>query len=414
MKIRGLLLGLACILVPPGVNAQEILLRHSLEGRALDTLATLTLEFNETQKGKARIVLQGPGSIEDKRHLPQMAFLDPDDRMAFFDTLPRFKPLYQVMSEGRQKFNARTFYPQIAGAVDDASGRIQALPMGMSVPVLFWNKAAFRKAGLDPESPPKTWWEMQARAGSLFDAGVSCPVTTSRFSWVHLENLSTQHNENVLQRPNRLTLNSLVHVKHLALLSSWNKSLYFHYYGPRLEGDTHFLSGECAMLTGESRLYSAILRTPGLDVGIAPLPYYDDVYGATPRNVLPDGASLWILAGLTKAEYQVIAHFVTFLMQPARQREWVKATGYLPMMPAALPALRDAGVPAAVQEAAERRLSAPKSPRAVNGGGLERLRDIVDEEVAAVWRNEIPAKEALDTTVRRAQGIIEPLTKAWR
>ena len=73
------------------------------------------------------------------------------------------------------------------------------------------------------------------------------------------------------------------------------KSRYFHYSGPGREGNRRFLSGECAMLTGESSLY-AQARRAGIDVGILPLPHYDDVYAAKPADVLPDGAGLWVLA----------------------------------------------------------------------------------------------------------------------
>jgi sn-glycerol 3-phosphate transport system substrate-binding protein len=65
----------------------------------------------------------------------------------------------------------------------------------------------------------------------------------------------------------------MVNVKHLALLASWQKSRYFHYSGPAREGNRRFLSGECALLTGESSLY-AEARRAGIDVGgagLAPL-----------------------------------------------------------------------------------------------------------------------------------------------
>lgn len=396
----------AGLVLMASAQAQEVVLRHALEGKALDALTALTLRFNDARKDKARVVLQGLAGVEDKRHLPQMAFLDPDDSLAFFDTRPRFRPLYEVMKEAGEKLDTRRFYPQIADAEDDPAGRLQSLPLGLSVPVLFWNKAAFSKAGLNPETPPRTWWEVQKAAGALFDAGSGCPLTTSSFAWVHMENLLSQHNEAMLVKPNRIAFNSLISVKHLALLSSWYKSRYFKYYGPRREGDAHFLSGECGMLTSQSSLYADIAREGNLQVGVAMLPHYDDQYGVLPRNVLPDGAGLWLLAGFKKPEYKVAASFIAFLMQPDNQRTWVRATGYLPMMPEAMKALREAGVPAAVTDLAERRLSAPKIPRVRNGGGLERLREILGEETEFVWRNEKPAKEALDTAMRRADGLV--------
>lgn len=401
-----LLLAMVFSLVTMAAQSQEIVLRHALEGRALDTLATLTLKFNEAQKGKAKVVLQGLSGVEDRRHLPQLALLDPDDSLMFFEARPRFKPFHEVMKESGERFDAKRLYPLVSDAVDDPLGRVQALPLGLSFPVLFWNKESFRKAGLDPEAPPKTWWELQKTAGALFDSGSRCPFTTSRFAWVHLENLSTQHNEPIVAKPNRIALNSLVNVKHVALLSSWYKSRYFNYYGPRHEGDAHFINGECAMLTSQWSLYGDIAREGKVEAGMSFLPYYDDQYGATPRNLLPDGAGLWALAGFGKADYKLAARYAAFLMQAETQRAWVRGTGYLPMTADAARALRESGMPTALADAAEKRLAAAKTPRVRNGSGLERLREILGEEMEFVWRNEKPAKEALDTAMKRADGLL--------
>jgi sn-glycerol 3-phosphate transport system substrate-binding protein len=385
----------------------EISLRHGLEGRSLDALATLTLKFNETQKGKARVVLQGVSGFakdEDKRQLPHMALLHPEDELSFFDTLPRFRPLYQVLGDGGVKqLDAKRFYPLVADAVDDSAGRLQALPLGLSFPVLFWNKDAFRKAGLDPEHPPRTWMEVQNAAGKLYDIGSSCPFTSSHFAWMQVENLSAQHNEPLVQKPSRIALNSMVNVKHLAMLASWHKSFYFRYYGPRGEGDQHFLSGECGMLTSESSLFAEAMARH-LPVGVSAMPYYDDVYGVTPRNVMPDGAGLWFLAGYKKADYVLMADFVTFLMRPENQRDWVRATGYLPMTADAITALKESGGPADVLDAAARHLSDPKFARIKSGGALERLRSVMNVETEALWRNEKPAKEVLDTAMSKVNG----------
>jgi sn-glycerol 3-phosphate transport system substrate-binding protein len=380
--------------------AEEVVLRHGLEGRALDALSTLTLKFNESQKGKVKVVLQSVGSVEDKHRMPHMALLHPDDALAFFDTLPRFRPLYQVMGDGGVKLDAKRFFPLVADAVDDSAGRLQALPLGLSLPVIFWNKDQFKKAGLDPEKAPRTWWEVQNAAGKLFDIGSKCPVTSSRFAWVHVENLSSLHNEAMVQRPGRVSMNAMVNVKHLALLSSWYKSNYFRYYGPHGEGDEHFMSGECGMLTSESSLY-AELAARKLPVGVAALPYYDDVYGVAPRNTVPDGAGLWFLAGHKKPEYKAMADFVTFAMKSENQRDWVRTTGYLPMTSEAVTALKESGGPVSLLDAAARRLSDPKVVRVKSGGPLERLHNVLSEETDALWRDEKPAKAVLDSAMTR-------------
>jgi sn-glycerol 3-phosphate transport system substrate-binding protein len=402
---------LGCVLAAP-VVAQDISLRHDLEGKALDTLATLVLRFNDGLKGKGRVLLQDTRGLENRQVLPHLALLDPDDSMEFFATRPRFRPLYEVMRDGGQKLDASQFYPQVADAVDDASGRIQALPMALALPVLFTNRSAMRKAGLDPDQPISTWLDLQKVAGEIYDHGGKCPLTTVRFAWIHSENIAMQASEPLVARrgsAEQVLANGMVNVKHLALLASWQKSRYFHYSGPGREGNKRFLSGECAMLTGESSLY-ADARRAGMDFGVAALPHYDDVYAPKPGDVLPDGAGLWVLAGHKKDEYKLAASFVSFLLRPEVQKEWVAATSYLPMTPGAVAALRESGIPQHMLDAVQKRLSVSRkgSTRIKHGPIRDRLHEFIGEEINFVWTSGRAAKEALDNAVRRVHEAIAP------
>lgn len=402
-------------LVAAQALAQEISLRHDLSGPALDVLATQVLRFNDEQKGKGRVLLQGLDGLEHKQALPHLALLDPDDNKAFFATQPRYLHLHDVMRNAGQKLDATQFYPQMADAVDDVAGRLQALPLALSLPALFVNRAALRKAGVNPDQPIATWWELQKVAGEIYDHGGKCPLTSVRFAWIHAENVASQAGDPMTQRTGgseKLLLNGMINVKHLALLASWQKSRYFHYAGPGREAYARFLSGECAMLTGESKLY-ADARRAGIDVGVQALPHYDDAYAPKPGDVLPDGAGLWVLAGHKKDDYKLAARFIAFLMRADVQKEWVKATGYLPMTPAALAALRDSDIPAALLDAAQKRLSASRkgSTRPKHGLLRDRWHEFLGEEVDFVWTSDRPAKEALDITVRRTNAALLPPAK---
>lgn len=419
----------ACLALPASLYAapkppvapaapRDIVLRHALSGPAVDALATLVLRFNDEEaklkSASGRVRLEDVHGIADKARLPHLALFDQDDAMEMFDVRPRFRPLHQVMATGKQRFDLKLFYPQMFDAVDDIAGRMQALPLALSLPVLFYNKAAFAKAGLDPEAPLRTWWEVQDVAGKLRDAGSKCPLTSSRFAWVHVENVAAQHNEPLVVKngkQDQLALNNLVNVKHMALLTSWQKSLYFIYSGPGSAGDDRFARGECAMLTGESALYARLAKQqPGFPFGVTVLPHYDDVYGARPTRVLPDGAALWVLAADRKSEQQAIARFVAFLMRPDVQRDWVRATGFLPMTAGALQALRESGANPVLIAKAEARLAMPKrdAARTKSGSDRSRIRNILNEEIEFVWGNQKPPKAALDAAVARAAPVLAP------
>lgn len=398
---------------PPAAPA-EIVFRHALTGEAAALMVDLVGRFNaESPSGRVR--LQHVSMASDLQQLPHLALLEDDEDQKFFDSHPRMLPLHKVMAEAKEKLAAAAFFPVVADVVDDNKGRLQALPLALSVPVLFYNKDTFRKAQIDSKRPPATWWEVQETAGKIFDVDRRCPFTSSNPAWVHLENVSTQHGEPIAtsERGGKtgLALNSLVQVKHVALLASWHKSFYFRYYGPGREADEKFLSGECGMLTSDSSLYLRLVRRKPFDFGVADLPHYDDVRGAAPGRVLPDGAVLWVLAGKKKPEYAVAARFVSFLMRPEVQKLWVSGTGFLPMTAAAADALAAEGAAPdllrkTVQRLAERKFASAAKPKAVLG--MSRVRVILHEELEAVWANLKPAKEALDTAVRRGNGVLRP------
>src|SRR5690625_6745226 len=72
--------------------------------------------------------------------------------------------------------------------------KLVSMPFNSSTPVLYYNKDAFKAAGLDTDNPPKTWQELAEAAKKIRAAGYECGYTTSWPSWILLENFSALHN----------------------------------------------------------------------------------------------------------------------------------------------------------------------------------------------------------------------------
>ena len=64
------------------------------------------------------------------------------------------KPVYQLMEDAGEKFDPDAYLPAISGYYSTPDGKMLSLPFNSSTPVVYWNKDAFKKAGLDPEKPP--------------------------------------------------------------------------------------------------------------------------------------------------------------------------------------------------------------------------------------------------------------------
>ena len=110
--------------------------------------------------------------------------------------------------------------------------------------VFYVNKDAFKKAGLDPEKAPKTWKEFAAAAEKLKASGQECVYTTGWPAWMHIENFSAWHNVPIGTKQNGMagidtefTINSPLHVRHVAMLGDMAKKGLFTYAGRRNEAE---------------------------------------------------------------------------------------------------------------------------------------------------------------------------------
>jgi sn-glycerol 3-phosphate transport system substrate-binding protein len=335
------------------------------------------------------------------------------------------KPAYEVMAQAGEKFDAKSYLPAVVSDYSDAHGRLLSLPFSASTAVFFYNKDAFKKAGLDPAKPPRTWDEVQAAALLVKDAGVPCSFTTGWQSRVHLENMSAWHNEEFATRSNgfagtdaKLVFNNMLMVRHIAKLSSWVKSMLFTYAGRGSQGEAKFADGECAMLTSSSNAYADIKRAARFEFGVSQLPYYDDFKDA-PHNSVVSGASLWVLAGRNPAEYKGVAKFFGFLSSPEIQAEWSQKTGYLPITRAAYDLGRkqgfyeaNPGADVAMQQLLTKHPT--KYSRGIRLGDYAQIRSIIDEELESVWSQKKSPKEALDAAVEQGNALLRKFEQAYR
>lgn len=387
----------------------EIELVQQLEGDKGEQLKAMVEKFNASSKTK--IVVKDRDWANGT--LPDLLVLDEDDEARFLAGKPRYRPLHQVMRQAGEPLATLKPPSMMTPAPLDSAGRIIGLPIGLSTPVMYYNRDAFRKVGLDADAPPKTWFDLQQALGKLADGGYGCPYTSSQPAWVHIENTSAWHNEPLVttagKREGPLAANNLLMVKHLAMMISWYKSNYFKLFGRGDEADAKFASGECAVLTGRSSSFPTLKRDAKFDLGVAELPYHDDIPGA-PQNTLADGPVMWVAAGQKPQQYKAIAKFVSWLLTPESQVEWQRATGYLPLNHAGLVAADSKllksdliNVSTAVAELTNKpTTAASRTTRYVYRPDVRR---ILNEELEAAWSDTKPAKEALDSAVARSRRL---------
>jgi sn-glycerol 3-phosphate transport system substrate-binding protein len=328
-------------------------------------------------------------------------------------------PVHQLMADAGVEWDPGTFLPAVVGYYTTPDGLMLSMPFNSSTPVLYYNKQAFEQAGLDPETPPETWDQLVEFAEKTQAAGVPCGFSTQWQSWVHVENMSAWHDRPLGTKENgfagtdtELVINQNdITPKHIGNMAEWQKSKIFDYGGRRGEADPKFFSGECAMFFASSAAYATIkANAQGFEFGIGMLPYYDDVEGA-PQNSIIGGATLWVLQGHEEDEYQGVAEFFEYLSSPEVQADWHQFTGYLPITQAAYELTEEQGFyeknPGTETAIKQITLNPPtENSKGLRFGNFVQIRDIINEELEAVWSGQKDAQSALDDAVARGNDLI--------
>ena len=331
-------------------------------------------------------------------------------------------PVGKVMRDSGEKFDPKGYVSAVAGYYTAPNGEMLSFPFNSSTTVFYFNKDAFKAAGIATDKAPSTWPEVTLAAAKLKASGHKCPLSIAWQGWTQLESFSAWHNVEFATKGNgmqgmdaRMKVNSPLHVRHIENLANMAKQGLFVYKGRANVPEASFISGECAMMTTSTGFYGNVAKNAKFDWGLAPLPYYPDVPGA-PQNTVIGGASLWVMSGKKPDEYKGIAQFFNYLSSPDVQAATHQRTGYLPITTAAFQLTEksgfyqknpgtDVGVNQMIRKTTDK-------SRGIRLGNYVQIRTIEDEELEQVWSGKKTAKEALDSIVQRGNDLLERFEKA--
>jgi sn-glycerol 3-phosphate transport system substrate-binding protein len=430
-KLAAIALG-ACLTATAPAHAQtEILWWHSMSGALGEWVNDLAKGFNAKQKDY-KVVPVFKGNYDESMTAAMAAFRagNAPHILQVFEvgtaTMMYSKgaivPVAKVMKDAGLKFDPSVYIPAVSGYYTAPNGEIQSLPFNSSTPVFWYNKDAFKAAGLDPEQPPKTWVELVSAAARLKANGHKCPYTTAWQSWVQLESFSAWHDTEFATQNNgfkglnaRLNVTSPLHVRHIENLANMAKSGLFVYKGRAGAAGASFESGECAMYTNSSAAYGGIKRNAKFAFGISTLPYYPDVKGA-PQNTIIGGASLWVMAKKKPAEYKGVAAFFNYLSDTDVQAASHQRTGYLPITIAAFKKTEQSGFykqnPGTDVSVDQMIRKTTNKSRGIRLGNFVQIRTIMDEEMEQIWAGKKTAQQGLEAIKKRGDELLARFEKA--
>jgi multiple sugar transport system substrate-binding protein len=224
------------------------------------------------------------------------------------------------------------FFPELWSTVVHED-KVYGIPFVTDTRFLYYNKAAFKEVGLDPENPPKTWAELEAYAikldkknGKRYDRIGFYPLW-GNWGW---DSWMTNADGGIgfVDKEGNVAINTPKKVEALEWINTWTKRIgnetvnaFKAEFGNK-QADP-FISGKVAMIIQTGTFYTQ-LRDYGqdMDFGIAPIPEYKAGSGHYSSGggfvmEIPQGAKnpdaswefLQYLGGAQAQEYWAIKNF---------------------------------------------------------------------------------------------------------
>ena len=338
------------------------------------------------------------------------------------------KPVHELMREAGVPFDPNVYVPAVRGYYSTSDGRMLSMPFNSSTAIMWYNRDAFRRAGLDPDSPPRTWTELREAARKIRAANAApCGFTAAWGTWTQFEQFSAIHNVALATRANgmdgmdaELLINSPLHVRHVQTLMDMQKEGFYKYGGRDTAPEALFVSGECAIIHTSSGYRARVIREAKFDWGVAMLPYYEGTAGA-PRNSIIGGASFWVMTAprRTAEEYRGVAEFFRFISRPEVVAKWHTDTGFLPITMGGFERVQASDYykqnPGAdIPYRQLTRTEPTEHSRGLRLGNMPEIRTVIYEELEKAFQGQQTAKQALDSAVQRGNTVLRNFERANR
>ena len=246
-------------------------------------------------------------------------------------------PFEDVVKTDADKAWLDGFYPSLM-ANGKTQGKTWGIPFQRSTIVLYYNKDAFKEAGLDPQKAPATWADMEAMgeklvkkdaSGNVGRYGVMVPSTGYPY-WM-FQAFAKQNGEVLMNQDGTETYFDKPKV--VEALSYWRE---LGQKGVMPTGTVEwgtlrdqFLQGKTAMMWHTTGNLTAVRKGATFDFGVAMLPASEE------RGSPTGGGNFYIFEKATPAEREAALTFIKWMTAPERAAQWSIDTGYVAVTPAA-------------------------------------------------------------------------------
>lgn len=405
---------------------QVVTFWHSMGGAGQETLNSIVEDFNNSQD-KVQVNAEYQGTYDES--------LTKFNAVAGTDSAPTMIQTFEIgtmsmINSGNiipiQEFVDKDGYDMsgLEGNITNyysLDGKFYSMPFNSSTPVMYYNKDAFKKAGLDPEKAPETFEEVEEASKAIVKSNPNMKgFALQAYGWLWEQLLANQgalllNNDNGrTDTPTKIGWTE----KEGKSIFEWVKRMVddgtFANYGTN--GDNMvagFLAGDVAMFLQSSASARDVIDNAPFEVGIAFLPYPED---QERQGVVIGGASLWMIDGKPKEESKAAWEFMKYLQTPEVQAKWHVGTGYFAVNPAAYEedVVKEAWAEKPQLQVTVQQLQSTKSSYATQGALMDMLpqgRKIMETALETVY-NGGEVDQAYKTAVQQFNDAIEQANKA--
>lgn len=413
----------------------ELTFWHAMGGKGGEAINKMVKDFNQSHPN-IKVTAQYQGTYDDalnKLKTSEQSKAGPDI-MQVYDIGTKFMidskwvtPVQKFIDE--DKFDTSKLEPNLLKyyTVDN---KLYSMPFNSSTPILYYNKNAFKEAGIDPNKPPKNFNQIEEYGKKLLKKDASGKVTQYGYSmaiygWFFEQFMAKQgalYANNGNGRDKEATAVAFNNDAGLNIINWWKKLVDEGIAGNfgRKTDDTKnaFIAGRTAMIIESTASLKSILDGVGnkFEVGTAYLPALNDNKDG---GVVIGGASLWILNNKSD-EYQKAAwEFIKFMVSPKEQVFWNENTGYFPVTKEAydLPEMKMHLEKYPQFETAIEQLHSTPINRATQGaliGVFPEARQIIEQNIEKVLNNQATPKQALDDAEKSVNSALDNYNKTLK
>ncbi len=245
-------------------------------------------------------------------------------------------PFDDLAKSAADKSWIKSFFPAFMEN-SQTGGKTWGIPFQRSTIVLYWNKEAFKEAGLDPEKAPATWAEELAFAEKLTRRDASGNATqwgmqipSSGFPYWLFQALTTQ-NDVILMNPagDRTFFDKPAVSEALQRWVDLGRRYKVMAPGVIEWGTTpkDFFERKTAMMWTTTGNLTSVRSNAKFPFGVAMLP------AGKRRGTPTGGGNFYVFTKTSRAQQEAAVKFAQWMTTPERAAQWGIDTGYVAVRP---------------------------------------------------------------------------------